>query len=652
MRRKPPFALRQKFPGDTLNEGSVLQVADDRSSAAIQQVAKWASASDRLSSMSDVVPVHCPQCAVKLKLKVASIKSATTKITCPKCEASFVIGRDVFESVKTGQETISRTSSTLDAGSARPKAELLGLSEISEDIGFRDPGIKPEPRSQQVPEKSVSSKPAAAGTSGQPAKPAQPPKAAVASPAPAKAVKAATPVQAAAPAKAATAKSVPAENDRKAAVRGNQRPAAGKPAIAKPSKASAGQKSKRRPVDDETEFEDDWTSVDSLDDDDWAATPEEADGSYEAPSRKLPARAGSGKGAKLAARGESVEEMSRWRQMGVMGWFLFGALGGGTGAGITVASGFSGNDWIIGAMALVTGLLTGIGVRYGAGFTFGFGPAIVAGLIGLTSILGGKVGAYYLTQNYVAEEEEEVSAEDQAAESAHEEKMLARITSDSAMIAEIAGTVNEEWLANGQITEQQQTDYFNKLYERRAPEDPSKNYLPEVWEEGRKRWAALSPEQKNAKYQEIRQEWYGDGEGDPNLNQISELNAVTYLADEVQDEWLESERITDEQIERHMESLEEPVNYEQGFLPEVWQEATSRWAAKPEAEKQAARDKARADYQTMMSVADVFFAHKGLTGALLLALLNCVSPKLSLACLIGGMSLAWRVGGHGAVTAG
>jgi hypothetical protein len=616
--------------------------------------------------MSDVVPVHCPQCTVKLKLKVASIKSATTKITCPKCEASFVIGRDVFESLKAGAETTAVASAAPNIGSARPKAEPLGLSEISEDIGFREPGIKPEPRSQNVHEKSSSSKPAVTGTSGQPAKPAQPSKAAVASPALAKPAVAATPAKTAAAAKAASAKPVPAGNDRIATVRGTQRPATGKlstgkpstgkpstgkPSTGKPSKASAGQKSKRRPADDElSEFDDDWTSVDSLDDDDWAATPEESDGSYETPSRKLPARAGSGKGAKLAARGESVEEMSRWRQMGVMGWFLFGALGGGTGAGITVASGFSGNDWIIGAMALVTGLLTGIGVRYGAGFTFGFGPAIVAGLIGLTSILGGKVGAYYLTQNYAAEEE--VSAEDQAAATAHEEKMLARITSDSAMIAEIAGTVNEEWMANGQITEQQQTDYFNKLYERRAPEDPSKNYLPEVWEEGRKRWAAMSPEQKNAKYQEIRQEWYGDGEGDPNLNQISELNAVTFLADEVQEEWLESEKITDEQIDRHMESLEEPVNYEQGFLPEVWQEATNRWNAKPEAEKQAARDKARSDYQTMMSVADVFFAHKGLTGALLLALLNCVSPKLSLACLIGGMSLAWRVGGHGAVTAG
>jgi len=398
-----------------------------------------------------------------------------------------------------------------------------------------------------------------------------------------------------------------------------------------------------------TDFEDDWTSDDSFDDDDWAATPEEADGSYEKPSRKLPARTGSGKGAKLAARGESVEEMSRWRQMGVAGWFLFGTLGGGTGAGITVASGLSGNDWIIGAMALVTGLLTGVGVRYGAGFTFGFGPAIVSGLIALTSILGGKVGAYYLSQNHAAEE---VSAEDQAAVAAQEEKMLARMTSDPAMISEIAGTVNEEWLASGRITEQQQTDYFQKLYERRTPEDPSKNYLPEVWEEGRKRWAAFSPEQKNAKYQEIRQEWYGDGEGDPNLNQISEMDAVTYLADEVQDEWLESERITDEQIERHMESLEEPVNYEEGFLPEVWQEATTRWSAKPEAEKQAARDKARQDYQTMMSITGAVFSHKGLTGAMFLALLNCITPKLSLACLIGGMSLAWRVGGHGAVTAG
>jgi hypothetical protein len=628
-----------------------MRVADDRSSAAVQQVGKRVSASVRLSSMSDVVPVHCPQCTVKLKLKVASIKSATTKITCPKCEASFVIGRDVFESLKAGAETTTVASATPNIGSARPKAEPLGLSEISENIGFREPGIKPDPRSQNVHEKPSSSKPAAAGTSGQPAKPAQPSKTPVASPALAKPAVAATSAKAAAPAKAASAKPVPAENDRTAAVRGTQRQATGKPATGKPTKVSAGQKAKRRPADDEvSEFEDDWTSVDSLDDDDWAATPEEADSSYETPSRKLPARAGSGKGAKLAARGESVEEMSRWRQMGVMGWFLFGALGGGTGAGITVASGFSGNDWIIGAMALVTGLLTGIGVRYGAGFTFGFGPAIVAGLIGLTSILGGKVGAYYLTQTYVAEEE--VNAEDQAAEAAHEEKMLARLSSDPAMIAEIAGTVNEEWLASGRITEQQQTDYFQKLYERRAPEDPSKNYLPEVWEEGRTRWAAMSPDQKNAKYQEIRQAWYGDGEGDPNLNQISELNAVTFLADEVQEEWLESEKITEEQLEQHMESLEEPVNYEQGFLPEVWQEATARWAAKPEAEKQAARDKARADFQSMMSVANVFFAHKGLTGAVLLALLNCVSPKLSLACLIGGMSLAWRVGGHGAVTAG
>ena len=79
----------------------------------------------------------------------------------------------------------------------------------------------------------------------------------------------------------------------------------------------------------------------------------------------------------------------------------------------------------------------------------------------------------------------------------------------------------------------------------------------------------------------------------------SESGLIAPIADEVHAEWEESGKITEEQMEVfYGEHIEDYEDYEMGadydhsadYLPEVWAEATKRWQAKSDEEKEQARN--------------------------------------------------------------
>ena len=79
----------------------------------------------------------------------------------------------------------------------------------------------------------------------------------------------------------------------------------------------------------------------------------------------------------------------------------------------------------------------------------------------------------------------------------------------------------------------------------------------------------------------------------------SESGLIAPIADEVHAEWEESGKITEEQMEAfYEEHIEDYEDYEMGadydhsadYLPEVWAEATKRWQAKSDEEKEQARN--------------------------------------------------------------
>ena len=240
-----------------------------------------------------------------------------------------------------------------------------------------------------------------------------------------------------------------------------------------------------------------------------------------------------------------------------------------------------------------------------------------------------------------------MTEQDVAEDAAGFEQRAAEATTDPVMISAIADTIHEEWLESGKITDQQIEAHFDAIEANRPPEDPSKNYLPEVWQEASRTWATFTHDQKAAKTREIQQEWYGEDGLDPALNPVSEPEAVSYFADELQESWIESGRITDEQVDAVYAQNETPADYSEGYLPEVWQEATNRWNNQSEEQKKAARDREIEDLKTAEAIGNAIVSNLGTLAAVLKALLNCFWPFTGPLCFGTGVSAAYRLGSHG-----
>ncbi len=561
--------------------------------------------------MSEAILVHCPQCSVKLKFKTSANVAHDKKVTCPKCEAPFVISKEFL--------------STALATATPPNPSPVGPDVPKPaETGLKEPGLKPLPGEAGTAVKQNGSSPAV--------KPSIP-KSEIAK------ASAISPVLAP---KLETTKS-PQLKTKDQRNGDSVKPAPvvadlAKKALREPAPKSAAKKMKAKEFSKDYD-DDQWDDMESSVDD-WVSVPEELD-PYDKPRKAPPGRSGSRQKNAVRSQDSTEGGLSKLRELGVLGWLLFGLPAGLAGAALTVAVGYTGNPWLISLMALVVGILTGVGVRFGAGQDFGLGPGFVAGTIAVLCVFGGKVGAFYVSQ------ELPMTEQDVAEHAAGFEQRAAEATTDPVMISAIAETVHDEWRTAGKITDQKIEAHFNAIEANRPPEDPSKNYLPEVWQEASKTWATFTPTQKAAKTREIQQEWYGEDGLDPALNPVSEPEAISYFADELQESWIESGRITDEQVDAVYTQNETPEDYSEGYLPEVWQEATNRWNSQSEEQKKAARDKDIEELKRAEVIGNAIVSNLGTLAAVLKALLNCFWPFTGPLCFGTGVSVAYRLGNHG-----
>lgn len=282
-------------------------------------------------------------------------------------------------------------------------------------------------------------------------------------------------------------------------------------------------KKRRKPVADDvygSEYDDLAGDYGSYDDDFGAADDggygsyDDDYGAYDEPAPAPPRRSRkSGRTAKRSTKkspeGRSFQQSIH--AMGFLGWIASGGLAGLVGVGLTTLMGVLDIEFMIGVMALVTGSMVGGAIRFAATPTQGWGPGLLAVAIAFASIMAGKVGAFYFWTGELMGDDIEWTLEDEIADS----------TSESAMIGEFAYKVQEEWLASGQITEQQIEQHFDQQleedyedYEEGEPYDYSTDYLPEVWQEATNRWNALGQDEQEKKREEvrneIRQDWIGE----------------------------------------------------------------------------------------------------------------------------------------------
>ena len=165
-----------------------------------------------------------------------------------------------------------------------------------------------------------------------------------------------------------------------------------------------------------------------------------------------------------------------------LSWIIGGLVGGTIGAAIWAGVGYATNHEV-GWIAWGIGFLTGMGVRFMAKDAEGTGPGIVAAVIALLAVAGGK----YLTVHFAIE------------------KGFSTISSangsvkDETMIAEIAPAV---------VKERQDAKTPLQWPQGSNPEAASeeKDFPKEVWAEAKTRWEAKPPaEQSAAKLETQRQ---------------------------------------------------------------------------------------------------------------------------------------------------
>jgi len=238
------------------------------------------------------------------------------------------------------------------------------------------------------------------------------------------------------------------------------------------------------------------------------------------PTRKKKKKKKSGgKSSKKKSSGGSLQ--GSLNALGPLGWILAGAAAGLVGIFLTTLSGLTNALVVISAMALVTGSMVGGAIRFAADRTQGWGPGIVAAVIGLAAIMAGKVGAFYVAVDIWGDSEWSV------------EDDIAYETQEGMMIQEVADNVQTEWLESGELKQEEvlahakalmakyeAEDYEDGDYEEGLAETPieefAESYVPKVWDEALTQWNAKTPAEKKAAMDEkaaaLREEWGSDAD--------------------------------------------------------------------------------------------------------------------------------------------
>lgn len=158
--------------------------------------------------------------------------------------------------------------------------------------------------------------------------------------------------------------------------------------------------------------------------------------------------------------------------MQLIGILIGGLISGSVGAGIWAAIAYFA-DMEIGWAAWGVGVLVGIGVRAGARGSEGVGPGVVAAVIALASVAGGKYWAVHLVM------EKELTKM-----GVTDAQLAARLDDDQAIIA---------YITEGLIEEQESQGKAVKWPEGVDPEDAQDeaDYPKEIWADAAERWKGM-----------------------------------------------------------------------------------------------------------------------------------------------------------------
>ena len=173
---------------------------------------------------------------------------------------------------------------------------------------------------------------------------------------------------------------------------------------------------------------------------------------------------------------------------GILGGIVGGLVAGAIGAGIWAAISYYGNVEI-GWIAWGIGGLTGFGVLLGCGRAGGFLTGMIAVLISVASICGGKYAAVHFA---IADAEATVTKQ-------MEDEIAKTHTDDDSFLLVVADEVATEWMESGKSIAWPN----NKELEDR---DSEEDYPANLLKEARSRWTAMNADERESFKQAVETE--------------------------------------------------------------------------------------------------------------------------------------------------
>ena len=156
---------------------------------------------------------------------------------------------------------------------------------------------------------------------------------------------------------------------------------------------------------------------------------------------------------------------------------ISGLIGAAIWAGLIYSTGFE-----IGYVAVLVGFLSGIGVRFGASqWDYGLGPGLAAVAVAIMALIAGKVAGYQLI---IQRELGNMQVADTPV--MHENFFIAALAEQVKAAAPNALAAGEPNLNGNAETDPEEFD----------PEKLPLQYPPEIWNQAKARWDALTDEEK------------------------------------------------------------------------------------------------------------------------------------------------------------
>jgi len=358
------------------------------------------------------------------------------------------------------------------------------------------------------------------------------------------------------------------------------------------------QRSKPAAVEDDllddgwSDFDDDFVASDNLfaDEDAWDDDSNGEDWLDESPANDwdspatLPSTPGSQaktkkKTSKNKASSKKKKRSSGGRPVVCVGAGLLAGLGS---VAISIGVGFTGIWFLILLSTILSGSMIGGAVRLTAGKTGGWAPGLVALAIAIPAIALGRIGAFYVSPEMA----ELTDTIDQSP--AEIQEQIDRDVAEDGMIKDLIEDqllYDAQWqTASGVNEDHFYSDAWNDgEWEEGAPY--SEWYNETVWEEGRKRWNVMSAERRAQQSESRRLHLLMEN------GMMDDQSFATLLDLSTSDAGM---------TERQVRTVEQNTVAERpqdGYIPDVWDEASRRWSEMSEEEQSAEKSTVEVELQ-------------------------------------------------------